>query len=144
MAHAIVLRSPHAHALIQRIGTERALAAPGVLAVLTGDDVCADGLEPLQPSARANAQTGEPFAFAPQPLLAGDKVRYVGEPVALIVAETHRHALDAAELVRVDYTPLPAVTTGAAARAPGAPEISSMVPGNVSFDWHTGDPAAVE
>jgi aerobic carbon-monoxide dehydrogenase large subunit len=129
LAHAVVLRSPHAHALIERTGTEHARAAPGVLAVLTVDDVRADGLEPLLPSARANPQTGEPFAFSLQPLLAEGKVRYVGEPVALIVAGTRAEALDAAEMVMVDYSPLPAVTTAAAARASGTPEISDEVPG---------------
>src|SRR6516225_7195103 len=144
LAHAVVLRSPHAHALIERIATERAREAPGVLAVLTADDVRADGLEPLLPSARANPQTGEPFAFAPQPLLAESKVRYVGEPMALIVAGTRAEALDAVEFVTVDYTPLPAVMTAAAARASGAPEISDEVPGNVCLDWRTGDAAAVD
>ena len=144
LAHAVVLRSPHPHALIERIGTERARAAPGVLAVLTAEDARADGLKPLRPSAEANVQTGEKFAFAPQPLLAEDKVRYVGEPVALIVAETRAQALDTADQLIVDYAPLPAVTTAAAARAPGAPEISSEVTSNLCFDWRTGDPAAVE
>jgi carbon-monoxide dehydrogenase large subunit len=88
LTHAVVLRSPHAHARIQRIDTATAQAAPGVLAVLTTEDAQADGLQPLRPSAEANATTGEQFAFAPQPLLASGKVRYVGEPVALIVAGT--------------------------------------------------------
>jgi carbon-monoxide dehydrogenase large subunit len=144
MAHAVVLRSPHAHAVIRRIDTEAACRAPGVLAVLTAEDVRVDGLKPLRPSAEANVQTGEKFAFSPQPLLAEGKVRYAGEPVALIVAETRAQALDAAELVMVDYTPLPAVTTAAAARASGAPEISTEVPENVCFDWRTGDYAAVD
>src|ERR1700736_142080 len=143
LAHAVVLRSAHAHALIERIDTATAQAAPGVLAVLTAEDAQADGLQPLRPSAEANAVTGERFAFAPQPLLASGKVRYVGEPVALIVAETRAQALDAAEQVVVDYSPLPAVTTAAAASAPGAPEISPEVPGNICFDWRTGDSAAV-
>ena len=144
LTHAVVVRSPHAHALIERIRTETARATPGVLAVLTAEDVRAAGIARLPPSARANVQTGEPFAFAPQPLLAEDKVRYVGEPVALIVAETRTQALDAAERMVVDYAPLPAVTTAAAACAPGAPEISVEVPGNVCVDWHTGDVAAVD
>jgi carbon-monoxide dehydrogenase large subunit len=144
LAHAVVLRSPHAHALIERILTEKAQAAPGVLAVLTAEDVRMDGLEPLLPSARANAQTGEPFHFALQPLLAEGKVCYVGEPVALVVAATRAQALDAAELVVVDYTLLPAVTTSAAARAPGAPEIAAEAAGNVCLDWRTGDAAAVD
>ena len=106
LAHAVVLRSPYAHALIERILIEKARLAPGVLAVLTARDVRADGLKSLRPSAEANVQTGEKFAFEPQPLLAEGKVRYAGEPVALIVAETRAQAQDAAELVMVDYTPL--------------------------------------
>ena len=97
------------------------------------------GCSPMRPTVEANVQTGEPFAFAPQPLLAQEKVRHVGEPVALIVAETRAQALDAAELVIVAYTPLPAVTTADAACAAGASEISAEVPGNVCLDWHTGD-----
>ena len=144
LSHAVVLRSPHAHALIERIGTEKARTAPGVLAVLTAEEARADGLKPLRPSAEANVQTGEKFAFEPQPLLAEGKVRYVGEPVALIVAETRAQALDAADQLVVDYAPLPAVTTAAAARATGAPEISPEVPGNVCLDWRTGDALAVD
>ena len=98
----------------------------------------------MLPVAQANTVTGEPFAFAPQPLLARDMVRYVGEPVALIVAETRAQALDAAELVPVEYDTLPAVVTAAAARVPGAPLLSSLVPGNLCMDWHVGDPAAVD
>jgi aerobic carbon-monoxide dehydrogenase large subunit len=144
LSHAIVLRSPHAHARIDGIDIEAAQAMPGVLAVLTAADACADGLQPLRPTAEANVQTGERFAFAPQPLLAADKARYAGEPVALIVAETRAEALDAAEAVAVAYAPLPAVTTAAASRAPVAPQIAAEVPGNVCFDWHTGDTKAVD
>ena len=104
----------------------------------------ADGLGPLRPYAEANVQTGEPFAFAPQPLMADGKVRFAGEPVALVVAETHAQALDAAELVAIDYEPLPAITSGEAARAAGAPIISDEVPGNVCIDWHTGDAAGAD
>ena len=144
VTHAVVLRSPHAHALIERIATERARSAQGVLAILTAEEARADGLSPLRPSADANVHTGEKFAFTPQPVLAEGKVRYVGEPVALIVAETRAQALDAAERVMVDYAPLPAVTTVAAARALGSPEVSSEAPSNLCFDWRTGDLAAVE
>jgi aerobic carbon-monoxide dehydrogenase large subunit len=143
LTHAIVLRSPHAHARIDAIDTAAAREAPGILAVLTAADASADGLKPLLPSADANAQTGERFRFAPQPLLADGKVRYAGEPVALIVAETRDAALDAAELVRVDYAPLPAVTNAAAARAAGAPELAPEAPGNLCLEWLTGDGAAV-
>ena len=144
VAQAVVLRSPHAHALIRSIDTTAARSAPGVLAVLTAAEATADGLKPLRPYAEANVQTGEPFAFAPQPLLASDKVRFAGEPVALIVAETHAQALDAAERVVVDYQALPAVTSPEAARAPHAPQLSDEVPGNTCLDWHTGDTAGAE
>jgi carbon-monoxide dehydrogenase large subunit len=144
VTYAVVLRSPHAHAEIRAIDTAAAKRMPGVLAVLTAADAQGDGLKPLLPYVDANTVTGEPFAFIPQPLLAERKVRYVGEPVALIVAESRDHALDAAEQIAVDYAPLPAVTTGAAARMPGAPLLSSEVPDNLCFEWHAGDAAAVE
>ncbi|MBM3647055.1 MAG: xanthine dehydrogenase family protein molybdopterin-binding subunit [Alphaproteobacteria bacterium] len=144
LAHAVVLRSPHAHARIRAIDSAAARRAPGVLAILTAADAATDRLGPLRPYAEANVQTGEPFAFAPQPLLAGDKVRFVGEPVALVVAETRAQALDAAELIAVDYAPLAAVIGAAAARAPGAPTIADEVPDNVCLDWRTGDAAAAD
>jgi carbon-monoxide dehydrogenase large subunit len=143
LTHAVVLRSPHAHAHLQSIDTAAAKAMPGVLAVLTAADALADRLKRLLPYVEANTQTGEPFAFVPQPLLAEDKVRYVGEPVALIVAETRDQALDAAERVAVEYLPLPSITTGASARAPGAPLLAPEVPGNLCFEWRTGDSAGV-
>jgi aerobic carbon-monoxide dehydrogenase large subunit len=143
LAHAVVLRSSHAHARIDQINTVAAGAMPGVLAVLTASDANIDGLQPMRPTVEANVQTGEPFAFAPQPLLAEGKVRFVGEPVALVVAGTRAQALDAAERIVVDYTSLPAVTTAAAARAADAPQISAEVPGNVCLDWRTGDAPAV-
>jgi carbon-monoxide dehydrogenase large subunit len=144
LAHAVVLRSPHAHALIRSINVVAARRAPGVLAVLTAADAAADGLKPLRPYAEVNVQTGEPFAFAAQPLLAGDKVRFVGEPVAFVVAESPAQALDAAEMVVVEYEALPAVTTAAAARAPGAPQLAPEIPGNVCLDWTTGDTAGTD
>ncbi len=144
LTHAVFVRSPHAHALVRGIDSAAAKAAPGVLAVLTIGDADADGLQPMQPGVVANVQTGEPFAFIPQPLLARDKVRFVGEPVVLVVAETKAQAMDAAELVAVDYAPLPAVTTHADALAPGAPLVADSVPGNLCLDWRHGDGDAVE
>ncbi len=144
LTHAVFVRSPHPHAMVRSISTAAARQIPGVLAVLTIKDADADGLQPMRPGVEANVQTGEPFAFIPQPLLARDKVRFVGEPVALVVAETRAQALDAAELVSVDYAPLPAVTTHQAARAPGAPQIAEAVPGNLCLDWRHGDIAAVD
>jgi len=143
VTYAVVLRSPHAHAEIRVIDSAAAKTMPAVLALLTAADAQADGLKPLLPYVDANTVTGEPFAFMPQPLLAEGKVRYVGEPVALIIAESRDQALDAAEQVAVDYVPLPAVTTGAAARAPSAPLLSLEVPGNLCFEWHAGDHDAV-
>ena len=139
LAHAVVLRSPHAHAWIRSIDVEAARRAPGVLAVLTATDAATDGMKPFRPYAEANTQTGEPFAFAPQPLLAHDKVRFAGEPVALVVAETMAQALDAAELIDVDYEALPAITTATAARASGAPQLAAEIPANTCLDWQTGD-----
>lgn len=144
MTHAVVLRSPYAHADITGIDTAEAMRAPGVIAILTAADVARDGLKPLRPSMEANAKTGEPFAFMPQPLLATGKVRYVGEPVALVIAQAHHQALDAAELINVDYDPLPALATPDAARAADAPLIAAEVPGNVCFDWLTGHAAAAD
>jgi aerobic carbon-monoxide dehydrogenase large subunit len=144
LTHAVVLRSPHAHARIERLDLSAARAMQGVIAVLSSEEARADGLQPMRPTVEANAQTGERFAFAPQPLLAVDKVRHVGEPVALIVAETRAQALDAAEQVIAHYQPLPAVTTAADARAPGAPQISAEVPGNVCMDWRWSDASATD
>ena len=143
-AHAVILRSPHAHARIAGIDASAARQAPGVLAVLTAAEIAEDGLLPLRPAAETNTVTGEPFAFEPQPLLAAGKVRHVGEAVALIVAETKEQALDAAELIVVDYAPLPAVATLQAARAPGAPLLSEKAPGNRCLEWRHGDKAAAD
>lgn len=144
LAHAVVLRSPHAHAHIRSIDVGAARRAPGVLAVLTAADAAADGLKPFRPYAETNTQTGEPFAFVPQPLLAHDKVRFAGEPAALIVAETKAQALDAAELIDIDYEALAAVTTAATARAAGAPQLAAEIPGNTCLDWQTGDTAGAD
>jgi len=143
LCHAVLLRSPHAHARIVRLDAAAARAAPGVLAVLTATDVQVDGLRPLPPVAIANPYDGTPFAYLPQPLLAEAKVRHVGEAVALVVAERRAQALDAVELIAVDYAPLPAVTTTEAARAPAAPCLADAAPGNLCAAWEWGDTAAV-
>ena len=138
VAHAVFVRSPHAHARITAIDTKEALRAPGVLTVLTARDAAADGLRPLRPTVEANVQTNEPFRFLPQPLLAEQLVRYAGEPIALIVAETRNQALDAAERIVIDFEPLPAVTRACDALAPDAPLLTADVPGNLCLDWHWG------
>src|SRR5690348_1035375 len=129
LTRAVFVRSPHAHARIRSIDTSAAKKAPRVLAVLTAADVARDGLKNLRPYAEANVQTGERFIFDEQPLLAAGKVRFMGETVAMVVAETLAQALDASELITVDYEPLPAVTSAYAAVAPGAPQLSAEVPG---------------
>jgi carbon-monoxide dehydrogenase large subunit len=139
-AQAVFLRSSWAHARIERLDVARARKAPGVIAVLTAADL--DGLKPLRPTVEANVQTNEPFRFLPQPLLAGDIVRYVGEPLALIIAETRNQALDAMEAIVIDVTLLTAVTTPEAALLPGAPQLTEAVPGNLCMDWHWGQTEA--
>lgn len=138
------LRSPYAHARIDAVDISAARAAARVIAVLTIEDVKADGLSPLMPTAVANPKTGTPFNFLPQPLLADGVVRHVGEPVAMVIAETVEHGLDAVELIEVTYTPLAVTTTPDAARAPGAPALYAEAPGNTCFDEHFGDREAVE
>ena len=132
-AHGHVLRSPHAHARITRLDVERAKEAPGVLCVLTGADLMRRGLGTLMPAVRRRRRSGSPAFVCPQPLLAGDRVRSVGDPVAFITAETVDQAKDAAELIAVDYDPLPAVIGAEAALAPGAPAVWDDNPGNEAF-----------
>ena len=110
-AYAVFLRSPHAHARIRAIDTAAARAAPGVVAVYTGADYEADGLGMPKATMPRKKADGSPM-FAPQrPALVSDRVRYVGDPVAMVIAETLDQAKDAAELVEVDYEPLPSVTS---------------------------------
>ncbi len=144
-AHACVLRSPHAHANILGIDTAAARAAPGVLAVLTAADVAADGLGDIPCLVPVTNIDGKPRADTPRPLLAGKRVRHVGDPVALVVAETLAQARDAAELIGVDYDPLPAVADTRAAAQAGAPQVWEHIPGNLCFNIGAGsDKAAVD
>jgi aerobic carbon-monoxide dehydrogenase large subunit len=133
VAHAVFVRAPHAAAGVGVVDAAGARAMPGVLAVLTAADVSADGLGPLPPTVEANVHTGERFNFKPMPLLAVDEVRFVGQPVALIVAETKYQALDAAESLRVDYAPRPPVM---------APEAAAADPAWLCMDWRLGDAEA--
>jgi carbon-monoxide dehydrogenase large subunit len=141
---AVVLRSPHAHADINFIDTSAALAAPGVLAVLTGDDLKARGLGALKPARPGKRSNGEPGYVCSAPLLAQGRVRYVGEPVAFIVAETEVEARDAAELIAVDYAPLPSVNHVDDALAPGAPVLWPDNPSNEAYLFEKGDKAATD
>ncbi len=141
---AVFVRSPHAHAAIRSIDASRALAAPGVLAVLTGDDVAADGLGGIPCGWQIKNKDDSVMVEPPHPALAQGKVRHAGDPVAMVIGETRAQAKDAAQLVEVDYDPLPAVANLRAATAEGAARVWDEAPGNVCFDWHLGDAAATE
>jgi aerobic carbon-monoxide dehydrogenase large subunit len=135
LAHAFVLRSPHSHARIVATNTKEAARLPGVQAILMGADQEAAGIVPMEPNVTENFRNGEPFTYIPQPPLAIDDVRYVGQPVALVVARTLDQARDAAELIEVDYDPLSAVTTTEAALRDD---------GNVVLRWDVGDPTTTD
>jgi carbon-monoxide dehydrogenase large subunit len=143
-ARGYVLRSPHAHARLRQIDVADAQAAPGVLAVLTGGDLRRRGLGTLMPGVPRRRRNGAPAFVCPQPLLAQERVRYVGDPVAFIVADTIDQAKDAAELIEIDYEVLPAVVTAAAALTSGAPTVWDDNPGNEAFFHEIGDKAAVD
>jgi carbon-monoxide dehydrogenase large subunit len=148
-AFAAVLRSPHAHARIRRIDAAAARGAPGVLLVLTSADIREEVLHPVPSFSRTppydvGHRPDAPAAEAAQPALAGDRVRFVGEPVAFLVAETVEAAQAALDLIEVDYEPLPAVVGLDRALAQGAPLLWDDCPGNVSFQWKGGDAAAAE
>jgi aerobic carbon-monoxide dehydrogenase large subunit len=144
MAHGVVLRSPHAHAKIKSIDTAAAKAAPGVLAVLTAADIKAAGLSDLPVPGGLKRRDGSAQYKPRYPILAEDTVRWVGDYVAFVVAETRLQAMDAAELVAVDYAPLPAVTSTAEAPKPGAPRVWEDCPDNICFVAEFGDKAAVD
>ena len=142
--YAVFVRSPHAHANIRKIDAAAARKAPGVLAVLTAEDVAADGLGGLPCGWLVRNKDNSPMVEPPHPALAQGKVRHVGDPVAMVIAETRAQAKDAAQLVDVDYERLPAVGTLADAIAPGAPQIWDEARGNICYDWHLGDPAVAD
>ena len=140
-AYAVFVRSPHAHANIRSIDVEAAKKSPGVVAVLTGHDVKADGLGMPKANMPRKRPDGKPM-YAPQrPPLVTDRVRYVGDPVVMVVADTLAQAKDAAEAVVADIEALPAVTDARTAAQPGAPLVFDDVPGNLCLDFHAGDEA---
>ena len=143
-AHAFILRSPHAHATIRAIDTEAAAAAPGVLSVLTGADVEADGLGPIKCGIELENRDGSQRADTNWPILARELVRHVGDPVALIVAETLAAARDAAERIEIDYEELPASVDTVGAAQDGAPRVWDAMDHNICFDWGEGDASAVD
>ena len=139
---AYLLRSPHAHAGIRGIDTAAALSAPSVLAVYTGEDLARDGIGTIPCLSALNNRDGSPCVMPPHPAIARDRVRHVGDTVALVVAESAAAARDAAERVAVDYQPLPAVVETEHARYPGQPLVWDEAPLNLAFDWELGDDAA--
>ncbi len=143
MVFGHVLRSPHAHARIRSIDASRAKAASGVLAVLTGADWKAAGWGNLPVPGGLKRRDGSAFR-PPYPAMVTDRVRFVGDYVAFVVAETYNQALDAAELIAVDYEPLPACVSTAEATSPGAPRVWDECPDNVGFVQLFGDKAAAE
>jgi carbon-monoxide dehydrogenase large subunit len=143
-AHGVLLLSPHAHADIIRIDTAAAQAAPGVLCVLTAADIAAEGLGGFPPLFMPEDMGGPPGFRTNRPVLAQDRVRFVGDRVAFVVAETQAQARDAAELIEVEYNPLPALVSVEQAVAEGAAPIWEACPGNASFTLAFGDKAATD
>ncbi|HPG04373.1 MAG TPA: xanthine dehydrogenase family protein molybdopterin-binding subunit, partial [Rhodoblastus sp.] len=143
-AHAYFLRSPHAHAKIKSIDLKDASAAPGVVAIFTGDDIAADKVGGLICGWAIFNKDGSPMRAGAHPALAQGKVRYVGDHVAVVIADTLAQARDAAEMINVDYEVLPAVADMAAARKAGAPTIHDEAPDNQFYDWELGDKAGTD
>ncbi len=142
-AYAVMVRSRHAHGVIRAIDVAAARDMPGVLAIYTASDLAAAGLGPMKCAVAFSNRDGSAMRAPPRPALATERVRFVGEAVACIVAETALQAKDAAEAVVVDVETLPAVTNPLAATAPGAPQIHADLAGNVVLDYHYGDADAV-
>src|SRR3984957_7183057 len=142
--YAYVKRSDRPHAKINGIDTSAAAKAPGVAAVFTGADMAAESIGGLPCGWEIHKKDGPPGAEPPHPVMAVGKVRHVGDPVAVVIAETKQQAKDAAELLVIDYQDLPAVASLRDAIASGAALVHDEVPGNICYDWHIGDKAAVD
>ena len=142
--HAVMRRSDRPHARIRAVDTAAAKAAPGVRAVYTGADLQADNLGGVPCGWQIHSKDGSPMAEPAHPVLAVGKVRHVGDPVAVVIADTKQQARNAAELIGIDYEDLPAVAQVRDAVAPGAPLVHDDAPGNQCYDWHIGDKALVD
>ncbi|MSQ62834.1 MAG: xanthine dehydrogenase family protein molybdopterin-binding subunit [Betaproteobacteria bacterium] len=143
-SYAAFVRSPHAHAVIKKINSSKAKNSPGVLAIFTGEDFATAKLGGLPCGWLITDVNGQPMKEPPHPCLAQGKVRYVGDQVVIVVAESIDEARDAAELVKVDYEVLPAVVDGSKATAKGAPQLHEAAPGNTCYVWSIGDKAATD
>ncbi len=140
MTYAAFVRSPYSHAKIKKVDIAAAKKMPGVIAIFTGADVAS--LNGVPCGWQVNFKNGDTMKEPKHPLLVADKVRHVGDAVALIIAETREQAKDAIEAVSVDYEKLPCVTNPAEAAKPGAPLVHDDVPGNTCYDWELGNPKA--
>src|SRR5438128_10678998 len=143
-AYCWMVRSSHAHGIIRGIDTAAAKAMPGVLGVWTGKDLEAAGYNPFTCGLPMKSLDGSPLMHTNRKALSTDKVRFVGDPVAFVVAETLAQARDAAEAVELDIEPLPAVTNAEEAAKPGAPQLYDHIPNNVALDYHYGDAAKID
>ena len=141
--HCVLVRSPHAHARIRRINGATATSLPGVAAIFTGADMAADKVRPMAPLWAIATSDGKPMAEPPRWALAQGTVRHVGEAVAAVIADTRAQAEHAAELLEVDYEPLPIVVDGRAAMVEGAPQLHEVAPRNICFRFARGDEDAV-
>jgi carbon-monoxide dehydrogenase large subunit len=139
---AVFVRSPHAHAKIRNIDTSAAKTMPGVIAVLTGAELANDKIGNLICGWMIHSKDGTPMKMAPHPALAAGKVNHQGDAVAVVIAETQVQGRDAAEKVKVDYEPLPAVTDPAKAKS--GPQIHELAPKNTIYEWSLGDAKAVD
>ena len=143
-AYAYFVRSPHAHATINRIDPSAALKTPGVVAVLTGADAVADKIGAHIPGWTVHSKDGSPMKVGAYPALAHGKALYVGDPVAVVIADSYVQAKDAAEKVVIDYGVLPAVIDTATAANAGQPQVHGLAPNNTVFNWHVGDKASTD
>jgi carbon-monoxide dehydrogenase large subunit len=141
---AYIKRSDRPHARLKGIDTAAAKAAPGVIAVFVGADMAAEEIGGLPCGWQIHNKDGSPMAEPPHPVLAVGKVRHVGDPVAVVIAETKQQAKDAAELLVIDYEDLPAIAGVRDAIAPGAARVHDDVADNTCYDWHIGDKEAVD
>ena len=144
MHHAVFVRSEHAHATVNGIDKSAAEGMPGVIAVLDGQQLTGDGVGNLICGWMIHSKDGSPMNMGAWSALATDRVRYVGEAVAVVVAETKEQAKNAAEAVVVNYTEQPVVVDAAKALQAGAPQLHDNAPGNMIYDWELGDAAAVD
>jgi carbon-monoxide dehydrogenase large subunit len=144
MSYTVFVRSPHAHAKIKSINKKAAASAPGVIAVFDGQDVANDKIGGLPCGWLITSTDGQPMKEPPHPILAQGKVRYVGDHVVMVIAETLEQARNAAELVEIDYEVLPAVVGVLDAKKSGAPVLHDIAPDNHCYKWAIGDKAAVD